>query len=138
VLAALREDRAPRIRFGVGLAAPRHLPNDSIPLFCVSEGSFRGHEPARNEYELVRDLASAGAEVDLEGGMPLVAGVAFACSRWSRGCSMPARPSTGVERRRRDARLRAALRHTDIAELWRVAARRPTCASTRGLGSSTL
>jgi hypothetical protein len=58
LLAALREDPRAANPFWVsGFAAPRQLPNDSIPLFCVSEGSFRGTNSRGNEYEQVRDLA---------------------------------------------------------------------------------
>ena len=74
----LRADRwASGPRWVAGFAAPRPIPNDSIPLFCVSEGSYRGTNPRGNEYHLVRDLANAGAEVDIEAGMPLAAAVSF-------------------------------------------------------------
>src|SRR5262249_44884360 len=70
VLATLRDDPRAANPFWVsGFAAPRPVPNDSIPLFCVSEATFRGTNTRGNEYELVRDLASAGAIVDLEGGL---------------------------------------------------------------------
>lgn len=82
LLVALREEPRAANPFWVsGFTAPRQPPNDSIPLFCVCEGSFRGTNARGNEYELVRDLASAGAEVDGEGGVPLVAGVSFGVLR---------------------------------------------------------
>ncbi|HZF31493.1 MAG TPA: hypothetical protein VE907_20420 [Gammaproteobacteria bacterium] len=118
LLAALREDPRAANPFWVsGFAAPRHLPNDSIPLFCVSEGSFRGTNPRGNEYELVRDLASAGAEVDLEGGMPLVAGVSFGVIRAVEGLLDAGAAIDGVDG---DGAMLAYALHfgyTDIAEL---------------------
>ena len=48
-------------RWVAGFTAPQPIPNDSIPLFCVSEGAHRGTSTRRNEYDLVRDLANAGA-----------------------------------------------------------------------------
>jgi ankyrin repeat protein len=82
LLSALRDDPRAANPFWVsGFAAPRQIPNDSIPLFCVSEAQFRRTNTRDNEYELVRDLAGAGAIVDLQGGMPLVAGVSFGVLR---------------------------------------------------------
>jgi hypothetical protein len=60
-----------------GFVVPRPIPNDSIPLFCVSEGSHRGTNTRGNEYGLVRDLVNAGAEVEIQHGMPLAAAVSF-------------------------------------------------------------
>jgi ankyrin repeat protein len=80
--AALRDEPRAANPFWVsGFAAPQQIPNDSIPLFCVSEAAARDTNKRGNEYELVRDLASAGAVVDLQGGMPLVAGVSFGALR---------------------------------------------------------
>jgi ankyrin repeat protein len=74
----LRRDRwASGPQWVAGFAAPQPIPNDSIPLFCVSEGSHRGTNARGNEYDLVRDLVNAGAEVDIQGGMPLAAAVSF-------------------------------------------------------------
>ncbi|HWB82958.1 MAG TPA: hypothetical protein VG675_02375 [Bryobacteraceae bacterium] len=53
------------------------VPNDSIPLFCISEVVWRKTNRAGNDYELARELIAAGAEVDAEGGLPLVAAVSF-------------------------------------------------------------
>ena len=64
-------------RWVAGFASPAHAPNDSHPLFCVSEASHRGTNARANEYELVRDLASAGAEVEIQRGMPFIAAVSF-------------------------------------------------------------
>ncbi|HEU4619460.1 MAG TPA: ankyrin repeat domain-containing protein [Gammaproteobacteria bacterium] len=82
LLAALREEPRAANPFWVsGFAAPRRTPNDSIPLFCVCEGSFRATNTRGNEYELVRDLAAAGASVDVDGGVPLVAATSFGVLR---------------------------------------------------------
>jgi hypothetical protein len=60
-----------------GYALPAHVPNDSIPLFCVSEGAFRRTNTRKNEYELTVDLVAAGANVEIEGGLPLTGAVSF-------------------------------------------------------------
>jgi ankyrin repeat protein len=74
----LRSDqRAAGPQWVTGFTAPQPIPNDSIPLFCVSEGSHRGTNARGNEYDLVRDLTNAGAEVDIQCGMPLAAAVSF-------------------------------------------------------------
>lgn len=53
------------------------IPNDSIPLFCVSEAIWRKTNREGNDYEIARELIAAGAEVDAEGGLPLVGAVSF-------------------------------------------------------------
>ncbi|MBV8847221.1 MAG: hypothetical protein JO307_30800 [Bryobacterales bacterium] len=53
------------------------VPNDSIPLFCISEAVWRRTNRAGNDYELARELIAAGADVDAEGGLPLVGAVSF-------------------------------------------------------------
>jgi ankyrin repeat protein len=68
-------------RWVAGYAVPRPVPNDSIPLFCVSEASFRKTNQRGNEYELVADLAAAGADVETEGGLPLTSAVSFGVLR---------------------------------------------------------
>ena len=60
-----------------GFVAPTPVPNDSIPLFCVSEGVWRGTNGQGNEYELTRALIAAGAELEIEGGLPLASAVSF-------------------------------------------------------------
>ena len=60
-----------------GFVAPIPVPNDSIPLFCVSEGVWRGTNRQGNEYELTRALIGAGAEVEIGGGLPLASAVSF-------------------------------------------------------------
>jgi hypothetical protein len=60
-----------------GFVPPELIPNDSVPLFCVSEASFRGTNKRGNEYDLVRDLVAAGAEADFQGGMPFIGAVSF-------------------------------------------------------------
>jgi ankyrin repeat protein len=53
------------------------IPNDSIPLFCVSEAVFRKTNREGNDYEVTRELIAAGAEVDALGGLPLEGAVSF-------------------------------------------------------------
>lgn len=60
-----------------GFAVPAPVPNDSIPLFCISEAVWRGTNRRGNEYELARELIAAGADVEAEGGQPLTAAVSF-------------------------------------------------------------
>jgi ankyrin repeat protein len=53
------------------------IPNDSIPLFCVSEAVWRQTNREGNDYELTCELLGAGAEVDVLAGLPLVGAVSF-------------------------------------------------------------
>jgi len=64
-----------------GFAAPRPAPNDSIPLFCVSQAVFDGLNQRGNGYEITQALIDAGADVDTEGGHPLTAAVSFGALR---------------------------------------------------------
>jgi len=57
------------------------IPNDSIPLFCVSEGVFRETNRSGNEYQLTHALIAAGALPDIEGGLPLACAVSFGTVR---------------------------------------------------------
>ncbi len=56
------------------------VPNDSIPLFCVCEGVFRGTNKQGNEGELARALLQAGADPDLR-WKPMEGAVSFNCPR---------------------------------------------------------
>jgi ankyrin repeat protein len=60
-----------------GFPAHKPVPNDSIPLFCVSEGVWRRTNRQGNEYELTRALIAAGADMEIEGGLALASGVSF-------------------------------------------------------------
>jgi ankyrin repeat protein len=74
----LRADPAaanPRWVAGYRRAAP--IPNDSIPLFCVSEGVFRGTNTQRNAYDMTRLLVAAGADIHIEGDIVLESAVSF-------------------------------------------------------------
>jgi hypothetical protein len=51
--------------------AKEPVPNDSIPLFCISEAVWRKTNKERNDYELANELLVAGAEADMEGGLPM-------------------------------------------------------------------
>jgi ankyrin repeat protein len=63
-----------------GFPVPKPVPNDSIPLFCVSEGVWSGTNRQCNEAEITRALIAAGANVDIEGGLPLASAVSFGTS----------------------------------------------------------
>jgi hypothetical protein len=77
----LRSDsEAANPRWVSGFTVPVPIPNDSIPMFCVSEGVFRGTNRKGNEHELTRALIEAGAQVDIEGGLPLASAVSFNAS----------------------------------------------------------
>lgn len=78
----LRSDpAAANRRWVAGFVPPQPPPNDSIPLFCVSEAVFRGTNRRGNEYELTRALIQAGAEVEVDGGQPLTSAVSFGVIR---------------------------------------------------------
>jgi len=64
-----------------GFAIPKPIPNDSIPLFCVSNAVFRGTNKRGNEYEITRILVDAGADVEIERGHPLTAAVSYGAIR---------------------------------------------------------
>ncbi|HJN30501.1 MAG TPA: hypothetical protein QF604_21560, partial [Candidatus Latescibacteria bacterium] len=55
-------------------------PNDSIPLFDVSEAVFNGTNRKGNEGEIAADLLAAGADPNLD-GQPLEEAVSFNCPR---------------------------------------------------------
>ena len=60
-----------------GFQAPTPIPNDSIPLFCVSEAVFRKTNLTGNEYELVRALLDAEADPVIEGDIVLGSATSF-------------------------------------------------------------
>lgn len=60
-----------------GFPLPKPIPNDSIPLFCVSEAVFSGKNPRGNEYEIIRALIAAGADVNIEGDIVLGSAVSY-------------------------------------------------------------
>jgi hypothetical protein len=73
----LRDDPgAANPRWVEGYTPPQLVPNDSIPLFCISERWDKPPYNTRgNEYDLVCDLVRAGAEVDFQCGMSLNAAI---------------------------------------------------------------
>ena len=75
------------------------VPNDSIPLFCVSEGVFNATNQSGNEYEIARELIAAGADVDIEDGIPMTAAASFNTLRSRKRCSRAAPLSTGRRER---------------------------------------
>src|ERR1700724_1458762 len=64
-------------RWVAGFHRPTPIPNDSIPLFCVSEGVFRGTNTEHNAYEMTRMLVAAGADIHTEGDIVLESAVSF-------------------------------------------------------------
>jgi ankyrin repeat protein len=56
---------------------PTEIPNDSVPLFCVSEAAWRGTNKQGNEYELTRALLDAGAEVEIQGDLVFTGAASF-------------------------------------------------------------
>ena len=64
-------------RWGAGFPRPTPIPNDSIPLFCISEGVFRGTNTQHNAYDMTRMLVAAGADIHIEGDIVLESAVSF-------------------------------------------------------------
>src|SRR5258708_7378468 len=75
---ALRADpAAANPRWVAGVDRPTRIPNDSIPLFCVSEGVFRGTNTQHNANDMTRMLIAAGADIHIEGDIVLESAVSF-------------------------------------------------------------
>jgi ankyrin repeat protein len=64
-------------RWVAGFQRPTPIPNDSIPLFCVSEGVFRETNTRHNAYDMIRMLIAAGADIHIEGDIVLESAVSF-------------------------------------------------------------
>jgi uncharacterized protein len=64
-------------RWIAGFRRPTPIPNDSIPLFCIAEGVFRGTNTRGNAYEMTRMLVAAGADIHIEADIVLGAAVSF-------------------------------------------------------------
>ena len=64
-------------RWVAGYHRPTPIPNDSIPLFCVSEGVFRETNTQHNAYDMTRMLIAAGADMHIEGDIVLESAVSF-------------------------------------------------------------
>jgi len=64
-------------RWVAGFHRPTPIPNDSIPLFCVSEGVFRGTNTQHNAYDMTRMLVAVGADIHIEGDIVLESAVSF-------------------------------------------------------------
>src|SRR5260370_4015885 len=58
-------------RWGAGFHRPTPIPNDSIPLFCISEGVFRGTHTEHNADDMTRMLVAAGGDIHIAGGSVL-------------------------------------------------------------------
>jgi ankyrin repeat protein len=57
--------------------APVQPPNDSIPLFCVSEGVWRGTNTQGNDYDLTHALLEAGADIEIHGDLVITGAASF-------------------------------------------------------------
>jgi uncharacterized protein len=64
-------------RWVAGFHRPTPIPNDSIPLFCISEGVFRGTNTQHNAYDMTRMLVAAGADIHIEGDIVIESAVSF-------------------------------------------------------------
>ena len=64
-------------RWAAGFDRPTPIPNDSIPLFCISEGVFRGTNTQDNAYEMTCMLVAAGADIHIEGDIVLASAISF-------------------------------------------------------------
>jgi hypothetical protein len=64
-------------RWGAGFHQPTSIPNDSIPLFCISEGVFRGTNTQHNACDMTRMLVAAGADIHIEGDIVIESAVSF-------------------------------------------------------------
>jgi uncharacterized protein len=64
-------------RWVAGFNRPTPIPNDSIPLFCISEGVFRGTNTRHNAYDMTRMLVAAGADIHIEDDIVLESAVSF-------------------------------------------------------------
>jgi ankyrin repeat protein len=64
-------------RWVAGFRRPTPIPNDSIPLFCLSEGVFRGTNTQHNAYDMTRMLIAAGANIHIEGDIVLESAISF-------------------------------------------------------------
>ena len=80
-----------------GFPAPKPIPNDSIPLFCVCEGVFRTTNQQGNEYELTEALLAAGAEITIEDDIVLGAAMSFNVPRAAEALLDGGAPIDGVE-----------------------------------------
>jgi hypothetical protein len=64
-------------RWVAGFRRPTPIPNGSTPLFCVSEGVFRGTNTQHNAYDVTRMLVATGADIHIEGDIVLESAVSF-------------------------------------------------------------
>jgi ankyrin repeat protein len=74
------------------------IPNDSIPLFCICEGAFRGTNPHRNEYELTQALVEAGAIITIDDDIVLSSTTSFNVIRAAEALLDAKAPIDGVDR----------------------------------------
>jgi hypothetical protein len=91
------EPAAANPRWVPGFSAPHPIPNDSIPLFCVSEAVFRGTNQRHNEFEITRALLAAGANITIEDDIVLAAAVSFNAIRAAEALLDSGAPVDGVD-----------------------------------------
>lgn len=60
-----------------GFERPEPIPNDSVPLHCVSEAVFLGINRNGNEGEITQALIDAGALIDIEGDLVYTSAISF-------------------------------------------------------------
>ncbi|HVV44428.1 MAG TPA: hypothetical protein VHC72_04460 [Bryobacteraceae bacterium] len=91
------ESAAANPKWVPGFTPSKPIPNDSIPLFCVSEAVFRGTNPHGNEYEIARALIEAGADMTIEGDIVLESAVSFNVIRAAEAMLDAGAPVDGVD-----------------------------------------
>lgn len=101
-----------------GFAAPKPIPNDSIPLFCVSEAVFRRTNVTGNEYELTQALLAAGADALIEDDIVLSAATSFNAIRVAEALLDGGVPIDGVDGDGVPIGYAIHFGHREIAELF--------------------
>ena len=96
---------------------PSPIPNDSIPLFVVSEGVFNGTNRQGNDDTLTRALIDAGADVEIERGTPLTAAVSFNAAGAVRALLEAGAAVDGVDRNGAPLAYALLFGFADVAEL---------------------
>jgi ankyrin repeat protein len=100
-----------------GFAVP-HIPNDSIPLFCVCEGTFRGTNPHGNEYELTQALIGAGANITINDDIVLSSATSFNVIGAAEALLDAKAPIDGVDRDGTPLSYAMHFGYVEIAELF--------------------
>ncbi|HEY3837706.1 MAG TPA: ankyrin repeat domain-containing protein [Bryobacteraceae bacterium] len=98
--------------------AVKQIPNDSIPLFCVCEGVFRGTNQQHNEYELVQALVAAGANITIDGDIVLSSATSFNVIRAAEALLDAGAPIDGVDQDGTPIAYALHFGFSEIAELF--------------------